>query len=177
MKQFFSFLPAFLLFVTLTTCSMLLAQPVQAQECSYTNQCINNRRCTCLYSTPICFLTSNPCGSAIIGEVKAPQGVAEYNQQAGGEIGLFKFVSKIINVASIVGGIMVMWNFLSAGLTYTTSAGNSGTYEKVRDKITWGLVGLAVIASFYLITALIGTLFYGNSTAVLNPGLGTALPK
>lgn len=149
---------------------------VSAQACNYTGQCVNNQSCLCI-SSNICFLTPSPCGSAIIGEVEPPQGVAEYNEEAGGEIGIFKFASRIINLASVIGGIIVMFNFITAGFTYVTSAGNAGAHEKVRDKLTWGLVGLAIIASFYLIAALIGVLFYGSSAAVLNPALGGALPE
>lgn len=150
--------------------------PASAQECRYTGQCVNNQSCLCI-SSAICFLTRSPCGSAIIGDVEPPQGVAQYNEEAGGEIGLFKFASRVINLASVIGGIIVMFNFVSAGFTYVTSAGNASAHEKVRDKITWGLVGLAIIASFYLIAALVGVLFYGSSAAVLNPSLGGALPQ
>ena len=156
----------------------LLLQPasIQAQECSYTSQCVNNQSCLCI-SGNICFLTPSPCGSAIIGEVEPPQGVAEYNELASGEIGLFKFASRIINLASVIGGIIVMFNFVSAGFTYVTSAGNASAHEKVRDKITWGLVGLAIIASVYLIAAIVGILFYGDTSSVLNPSVGGALPE
>jgi len=149
---------------------------VQAQSCNYTGQCVDNKSCLCI-SSSICFLSPSPCGSAIIGEVEPPQGVAEYNDEAGGEIGLFKFASNIINLASVIGGIIVMFNFVLAGFTYVTSAGNPSAHEKVKDKITWGLVGLAIIASFYLIAAIVGVIFYGSSAAVLNPALGGALPE
>ena len=145
-------------------------QKIQAQECSYTSQCVNNQSCLCI-SGSICFLTPSPCGSAIIGEVAPPQGVAAYNEGAGGEIGLFKFASRIIST-SIIGGIIVMVNFVSAGFTYVTSAGNASAHEKVKDKITWGLVGLAIIAAFYTIAGLVGLLFFGNAGAILNPTLG-----
>ncbi|MCA9368848.1 MAG: hypothetical protein H6773_04550 [Pseudomonadales bacterium] len=179
MKKLFSFALSFLILFTIAFSVLALPTQAQAQACNYNGQCIDNRSCLCFSpgGFEVCYLTQSPCGSAVIGEVEPPPGVAEYNDLAGGEIGLFFFLSRIINLASIIGGIIVMWNFLSAGFTYVTSAGNTGAHEKVRDKLTWGLVGLAIIASFYLITALIGTLFYGSATAILNPGLGTALPE
>lgn len=160
---------------------MLLASSVglypsraEASTCTYTGQCTENRKtCYCIYGS--CHETQAPCGSAIIGEVEAPQGVAEFNEAASGEIGFFKFISRIINFASIVGGILVMFNFLSAGFIYIFSAGDAGAHTQVRDKITWGLIGLAIIASIYMIAAVIGVLFYGSSAAVLNPNLGGAL--
>lgn len=181
MKKFlllFSFFSLFFLgsLLTPTSAQAIICPDGVDRPCCHSGQCINNQSCLCV-SSNICFLPPTPCGSAVVGEVTPPQGIAEYNDEAGGEIGLFKFASRIINLASVVGGIIVMWNFVSAGFTYVTSAGNVSAHEKVRDKLTWGLVGLAIIASFYLVAAVVGVLFYGNSAAVLNPALGTALPE
>ncbi len=149
------------------------ATPVFAQECSYNNQCINNQRCFCIYG--YCALTQSPCGSAIIGEVEAPKGVAEYNEESGGEIGLLLFASRGINLASIIAGLFIGFNFISAGFTYVSSAGNPQAHGQVKDKLTYGFIGLALIVGAYTLVGIFGLLFFGDAGFALNPSLGGAV--
>ena len=106
MKKIFNYLSrAVLLIIFITGFLFITPSKSNAQTCTYNSQCINNQSCLCrrTFFPPgkECFLTTSPCGSAIIGEVAPPQGVAAYNEEAGGEIGLFKFASQIISLATI----------------------------------------------------------------------------
>lgn len=105
----------------------------------------------------------------IFGTIQKPVGVSELDDESGGEIGLLLFVSNLIRVATVIAGLWVMVNFVLAGYQYITSAGDSGTQGKVRDQITMSVVGLVLIVSAYMITALISTLLFGDPNYILNP--------
>ncbi len=175
MRKHIQFLLAVLVASVLLFGSALGAQnQVSAQTCTYSGQCLNNQKCYC---SPIfgCQLSSNPCGSALIGGVEPPKGVAEYNQASGGSIGILLFASRIILILNIGAGLFVMYNFLIAGLTYVTSAGDTGAHQKVRDKLIFSFVGIAVIISAYTAAGLIGLVFFGDAAFILNPQLQGAL--
>ncbi len=112
-------------------------------------------------------------GSAdIFGTIEAPVGVAEYNAQAGtGGLGLMIFFSNIIRLISIVAGLWVFVNFLLAGFTYVTAAGDSGATKKVYDKIIMSVIGLVIIASSYTIAGIASLLLFGRADFILNPSL------
>lgn len=106
----------------------------------------------------------------IFGNIDLPEGVAKYDAQAGGgTIGLLGFFSNILNLFTIVMGLYVLYNFIMAGYLYITSAGDSGAHTKVKDKVTWSVVGLAVIVMAYTITGIIGLVFFGDAGFILNP--------
>ncbi len=149
------------------------AEPAFAQTCSYNNQCINNQRCFCIYG--YCAITQSPCGSAIIGDVEPPKGVAEYNEESGGEVGLLLFASRVIQLLSVIAGLFVGYNFITAGFTYVGSAGNPQVHAQVKDKLTYGFMGLALIVSAYTLAGIFGLLFFGDAGFALNPSLGGAV--
>ena len=106
----------------------------------------------------------------IFGEINLPEGISRYDAQAGGDtIGLLSFFSNLINLFTIIMGLYVVYNFIMAGYLYITSAGDSGAHAKVREKITWSIVGLAVIALAYTIVGIIGLVFFGDAGFILNP--------
>lgn len=113
----------------------------------------------------------NPAGG-IFGTIEAPEGVAAYNAQAGeGGLGLMLFFSNIIRLISIVGGLWVFVNFLLAGFSYITAAGDSGATKKVYDKIIMSVIGLVIIASSYTIAGIASLLLFGRADFILNPSL------
>lgn len=105
----------------------------------------------------------------IIGEIKAPEAVEKLNAASGGEIGALFFLSRLIRFGAVVAGVFSMWNFVSAGFTYITGAGNTATHVAVRDKMTWSLVGIIVIVLAYTIAGIIGLVFFKDATYLLNP--------
>jgi hypothetical protein len=151
--------------------------------CLRVGQCINNKRCECSVegSWYACRIPSNlylgdqDCGSAIIGGVTAPFGVQEYTSESGGAIGIMLFLSRLINLAAIVAGMIVFVNLLLAGFMYITSAGDTGTHQKVREKVTWSVLGILVIVVAYTLAGLIGLIFFGDPAFILRPELRGAL--
>jgi hypothetical protein len=105
---------------------------------------------------------------SIFGKVEAPPGVADYDAAAGG-IGLVLFVSNLIRIITIVGGVFVMVNIIYAGWIYISSSGNADAHTKVADTIIYSIIGLAIIVGSYAAAALAGVIFFGDATFILSP--------
>lgn len=106
---------------------------------------------------------------SVFGTIKPPAGVEKYN--AAGGIGILAFLSQVIQLVFVVAGLWVMYNVISAGFTYLTSQGDSKAHEKVKNQITYSLIGLIIIVSSFGFAALIGQIFFGNPSFILNPTL------
>ncbi len=109
------------------------------------------------------------------GTIKAPQGVDKYNQAAGGgnAIGIFIFISNMIKLATVAGGIWVLINFITAGWIYISSEGDASAGEKVGNKMTYSTIGLVIIALAYSIAGLLGLIIFGDASFILNPKIET----
>jgi hypothetical protein len=109
----------------------------------------------------------------IIGKVDQPLGVAAYNAGAPSGIGLILFISNLIKIATIIAGVWVLFNFISAGYLYITSEGDSSAANKVKDQITSSVIGLVIIVMSYTVIAVISYFLFGNAGYILNPVLPT----
>lgn len=117
----------------------------------------------------------------IFGKVQPPEGVEKYDQlaqQSGNaqSIGLLIFISRIVQLVTIVGGIWVFINFILAGYEYITSNGDTGAHNKVKDRITMSIIGLVIISVAYTIMALLGLLLTGEAGFFLNPEISGPTP-
>lgn len=157
---------------------------VSAATCRYMGQCVNNAKCVCppgtnyyvcRYSPGVLTPTGGECGSAIIGGVEPPSAIAAINTESGQEIGIIFFVSRALNFANIIAGILVMVNFVLAGFSYITSAGNSGNMAKINEKLMWSIVGILIIVISYTLAAIFGLVFYGDPTFIITPVLTGAV--
>lgn len=115
---------------------------------------------------------------AIFGTIEAPAGVAEYNDEAGNDIGVIIFASNILKASTVIAGIWVMINFIIAGWIYITSNGSADAHSKVSGLLTMSIIGLVLIVGSYTIAALIGLIIFGDAGYILNPtfqgvGVGT----
>lgn len=109
----------------------------------------------------------------IFGEVTVPLGVQNYDSQASSigadSIGIVLFASNILNLFAILMGLYVIYNFIMAGYLYITGSGDTGAHSKVKDKITYSVIGLAVIVLAYTIAGIIGTVFFDDPSFILSP--------
>jgi hypothetical protein len=106
--------------------------------------------------------------SSVFGKVNPPPGVSNYNAQAGG-IGIILFASNLIKIATIVAGVWVLFNIITAGYLYITESSNSGTANKVKDQITSSVLGLIIIVLAHSLIALISFFLFKDATFILNP--------
>ena len=115
-------------------------------------------------------------GDSVFGTIEAPDGVSKFNIEAGEEannIGLLLFVSNVIKLISIIGGIYVLFNFIFAGFTYITANGDSSAYSKIGEKLSLSVTGLILIVASYTIAGIIGLIIFGDATYIINPQIPT----
>lgn len=112
----------------------------------------------------------------VFGTIEAPDGVAKFNADAGEDannIGLLLFISNVIKLISIVGGIYVLFNFVFAGFTYITANGDSSKMAKIGEKLSLSVTGLILIVASYTIAGIIGLIIFGDATYIINPQIPT----
>jgi hypothetical protein len=124
---------------------------------------------------PSIIKASGPDPDDPFGVVLAPEGVRQINDDiylatgdAGG-IGIFIFLSRILQLVTIVAGLIILFNFISSGFTYLTAEGNPKAHETVRNRITYSVIGILIIVCAYTITGLLGLIFFGDASYILNP--------
>ena len=135
-----------------------------------------------VFSLAILLLHNTPAlaaeGDSVFGNIDAPPGVAELNKdERAGEsgIGLLIFISNMIKMASVVAGVWVMFNFITAGFTYVTANGDSSAYSKIGEKLSLSVTGLLLIVAAYTIAGIISLLIFGDATYIINPQIPTAI--
>lgn len=144
--------------------------------CTYEGQCISNHVCVKATFPSGTILLPGPggCGSAVVGSIVPPEGVKRYNLLAihdGGNIGIMFFISNAIKLFAVVCGILVFGNFLYSGYLYITGAGNADSHTKVRERVTWSILGLVLLIMAYMLIALFSLLIFGDASFILNPDL------
>ena len=68
-------------------------------------------------------------------------------------------VFRVVDVAIILAGIMLLAFLVWGGIEWLTSGGDKGKIENARSKITSALIGVAVVAASYAIWKLALTFF------------------
>ncbi len=154
------------------------AQAWDGSKCSYVDQCVENYRCKCLGACTgtIIWTKGDPCGSAVIGGIRPPNGVSDYNLIAmlggsGDNIGIFAFISVGLRLFTILCGLFMFFNFLWAGYSLITRAGDSKAYADIRERLQYAMIGLVVVVAAYMLAAMIGLIFFGDATFILNPDI------
>lgn len=104
-----------------------------------------------------------------IDTIEAPPGVELYQAKAGTNIGLVFFISKMIQLFTLVCGVWVIFNGTLAGYYFIQSSGDASAYEKARNQITQSTIGLIIIVLSYTVTGLVSLVFFGDAGFLLNP--------
>jgi hypothetical protein len=153
---------------TFTDCIQACPQDVDAVSAAQRQACVMSCQ------------QNNPAGqgaaqsNSVFGKVDAPPGVVDFNNSSaagGSNIGLIVFISNIIKLATVIAGIWVLFNFITAGFTYITSQGESKAATQVKDQITNSVSGLVFIIGAYTVIALISYFLFGKADYILNPTL------
>lgn len=111
------------------------------------------------------FLVQATQADTFFGSVAPPPALAAY-QSSGG---LIVFISNAIKLAVIVGGLLALFNIVTAGYTYLTAAGDSKAHEKVMSKLTQSLWGIVIMILAPAFMALVGFLMFKNPSYFLSP--------
>jgi len=101
----------------------------------------------------------------VIGTVTTPL-PGKYSSVAGG-FGLF--LTNVIKLVFIAGGLFALINFLLAGWQFINAGGDEKKITDAWNKITNSLIGLVVMAVSFIIISIISWLIFGKADWILNP--------
>lgn len=99
----------------------------------------------------------------VVGTISIPGGVPSEVAKTG------DFISSIIRLIMIVGGIFSLWQFLTGGLMFITSGGDKGKVAEAQQKFQMSLIGLVAMTGSFIIIAIVSQVLFGNPTQILNP--------
>lgn len=165
----------------LTTALLVNPKPVKADACeTWVQECRDGSVWFCNQNGQWQKLNLTCSSKSVTGAVTPPKAIALWqNNLKGGnnpaKIGLINFLSMIIRLLAIIGGILAMVNFIIAGLTFISSAGSSDATSKVKDRLTYSVIGLGLIVFAFTGAGLIGLVFFGDASFILSPKLEGAL--
>lgn len=97
-------------------------------------------------------------------EIKSP--VTSYGDVGSG---LPEFITNVITVVFAAAGLFAFFNFMIAGFTYITAAGDTKKIESATASINMSLIGLVVMVAAAAITGIVSYLLFGSATAILQP--------
>lgn len=121
-----------------------------------------------LYTLYSIFYTRVPLVHAAITNTAVPGGGSPDDSPKQFAITIATLWQTII----IVGGLAFILYFIQGGLAWIMAGGDKGKIEVARDKITQGLIGLAVLAASYVIIKFIETGIGMNLLNITWPSAG-----
>lgn len=83
--------------------------------------------------------------------------------------GLAFFLTNIVRLLFIIGGLLAFFNLIIAGLQFINAGGDPKNIENAWNKIWQSIIGLIIIVTSFVIAAIGGWLFFGDATAILSP--------
>jgi len=89
----------------------------------------------------------------------------------GVKTGLPALISNLIGLIAIIGGIALLFNFLLAGISFITAAGDPKKVDQAWQKISVSFTGFIIIVAAFILVGIIGKIFFGDYTALLKPKL------
>lgn len=106
----------------------------------------------------------------VVGTISVPGGVpSDVGKSAD-------FISAIIKLVMIVGGIFTFWQFLSGGLQFITSGGDKGKISEAQQKIQMSITGLVIMTASFILIGVVSLVLFGNFTHIINPVLTPVTP-
>jgi hypothetical protein len=92
------------------------------------------------------------------------------------------FISNLIGVLTLVGGLMFIFYFVMGGLNWITAGGEKGKIDKARNQMVEGVIGMIVIVISYGVIGIVGAFLGLNLLQpgqallnTLNPNQGSSL--
>ncbi len=104
--------------------------------------------------------TNNLLGPA----VKSP-----YTGYGSVNTGLPSFITNVVTIIFVAGGLYAFFNFMIAGFSYITSAGDAKKIEAATQSINLSLIGLVVMVGAAALTGIVSFVLFGSATAILSP--------
>lgn len=107
-----------------------------------------------------------------IGCITPPDYIKSGIDPATGKFtGILSFGNSFLKLVFIIAGLYGFFNLIIAGFQFMTAGGDAKVVGKAWEKIWQSLIGLVIIVSSFLISAIIGWLLFKDPTAILQPRL------
>lgn len=87
------------------------------------------------------------------------------------QTGLVRILNVGLNIVLIAAGLFVLFNLIIAGYNYIFSNGDPKKVGEANLRITYTIMGLALVVLTPLIAGVIGIVIFGRWDAVLNPDI------
>lgn len=111
--------------------------------------------------------------AGIFGDITTPFGNPNSpnftDKYADVTTGLPLFVSNVVRLVTIAGGLWMFMNLLVAGFMYLSASGSQEQITKAWNMIWQSMVGLLIIVIAFVITAVISLLLFGKAETLLQP--------
>lgn len=83
------------------------------------------------------------------------------------------FLSVLVGIIVVVAGLWAFLEFIMGGLGYITAGGDSKKAQDAFARIRLAIIGLIAIAAAFIISGILGQLFFGDPMFILNPKIQT----
>ena len=103
--------------------------------------------------------------SSVIGDIDLPD-FFKYGEVGGG---LGNFLNNVLMLITTVAGLFALFNFIMAGYGYMSANGDEKKVQQAWAKIWQSLLGLGIVATSFIIAALVGWIFFKDPTFIINP--------
>ena len=103
------------------------------------------------------------------GPITAPPGVEKYAGSGGEAPGLITFLSNIVKLLIIIGGIYALINIVLAGYGFLSAGDDPKKIQAATGKIWQSLIGLLIMAGSFLLAALFGWILFQDPRFILWP--------
>jgi hypothetical protein len=87
----------------------------------------------------------------------------------GNNGGLVLFITNIIRLVFVAGGVYALFNFIIAGYGWMMAAGDSKAITAAWARIWQTLLGLVIMAGSFVLAALASYIIFGDASYILNP--------
>lgn len=101
----------------------------------------------------------------VIGTLPNPLGP----NAPGFEIGVIQLLNNVLRLSLIGAGIYTFLQLLVAGLKYSAAAGDPQKIQDAWTRIWQSLLGLIIMIVSFIFAVLVGAIFFGDPTIILNP--------
>ena len=99
-----------------------------------------------------------------------PPGVADYMDSSSGNVpGLITFLSNLLRLVIVAGGIYVLLNIVLAGFGFMSAGGDPKKIADAWAKIWQSLIGLLIMAGAFVLAAIFGWLIFHDPDFILHP--------
>ena len=93
-----------------------------------------------------------PVNAASLDSIYAPAGAL-----GGQNVTIAKVLNPIIANGIIISGLVAFFVILFAGFTYISNAGDKNKLTQATNMLNYGILGLVIVVSSYLVTKILGT--------------------